>query len=129
MTYKLLRLAQAIVSYEGWETPVDCAKESTPGSRSWRDHNPGNLRSSPFAIGMRGGFAVFVTDDTGFFALVWDLWSKCRGETRTGLCSYSSLADLIRVYSAATGAELENYVSFVERVLGIPRNTALSYFV
>lgn len=44
------------------------------GSRSWRNNNPGNLRSGDFAkrhgaIGKAGGFAVFPDNDTGRAAL------------------------------------------------------------
>jgi len=43
------------------------------GSRSWRNNNPGNLRSSNFArkkqsIGSAGGFAVFESYEKGFEA-------------------------------------------------------------
>ena len=44
------------------------------GSRTWRNQNPGAIRTSPFAckmgaIGSAGGFAVFPNEETGMIAL------------------------------------------------------------
>mgnify|MGYP000919563887 CR=1 FL=1 len=56
---KLDAFCLAIQSHEGWY----------PGSRSYRNKNPGNLRSWPTQIGTDGGFAVFASYDQGFSAL------------------------------------------------------------
>ena len=57
--------ASAIQSFEGW----------FPGSRSWRNNNPGNLMyaGQPGATEGDGGFAVFDSVQDGFNALVRQL--------------------------------------------------------
>ncbi len=46
------KFARAITIAEGWLPDKE--------SRSFRNHNPGALRSSPIAIGQRNGFAYFL---------------------------------------------------------------------
>ena len=119
---KIWRLATAIVIAEGWlpEKP----------SISFRNHNPGALRSSPFQIGDRNNFAYFFTDDIGFFALMWDIAKKCRGETRTSLNPESTLGDLVAIYSAEEDpVKLSNYIQIVENTTGKLRDTKLQYFI
>jgi hypothetical protein len=54
-------LACAIQHFEGW----------APGSVSYRNNNPGNLRSGPGMIGTdAGGYAVFPDYQTGWNALL-----------------------------------------------------------
>lgn len=54
-------LSNAIARFEGY---------FVPGSVAQRNHNPGNLRSGPGAIGTDPrGYAVFPDDETGFAAL------------------------------------------------------------
>ncbi len=115
-------LATGIMTAEGWY-PVT-------GSLTYRNHNPGALRSSPFSIGNRDNFALFINDDVGFFALCWDLAKKCKGETVTALGPNSTLYDLIKVYTAETDPErLNNYVMVVERIANVLRNTPLIHFI
>lgn len=85
----LWKVGQAIKTYEGWK----------PGNRSWRNNNPGNLRSSPLADGNDEGFATFRDYYLGFYALLLDLFSKCTGRTKTSLLPTSTLMDLMRVYA------------------------------
>lgn len=97
---KIERLAWAITEIEGWLNPLET---KTPGgSRSYRNHNPGNLRGSPFAVGSLENYAVFNTDYDGFEALKWDLRQKARGNSSTGLNGNSTLADLIHVWAPAS---------------------------
>ncbi len=59
--------AEAIKSYEGW----------FPGSRSFRNNNPGNLKAGAGAVGKDAeGFAVFPDFATGWAALKADLRAK-----------------------------------------------------
>jgi len=119
---KIQRLAWAIMIAEGWD--------STNNSLTYRNHNPGALRSSPFALGTRGGFAYFLNDNVGFWALCWDLAKKCRGETVTGLTPQSTIEELVRVYTAETDLfKIKNYVWLAETITGKKKETKLEYFV
>ena len=104
-----------MAEFEGWNYPGIPGPQKENGSASWNNHNPGNLRSSPFAIGTKNNFAVFVNDEIGFYALVWDLWKKARGETSTGLTPNSTIYDLIKVFSAEPENIVLNYALFIER--------------
>jgi len=118
---KIQKLANAITIAEGWIPEI--------ASLSFRNHNPGNLKSSPFALGTHDGFAYFLNDSVGFFSLMWDLAKKCRGETRTKLNGQATLEELVRVFSAETEPiKLSSYLSIVIRVTGKGRNTKLEYF-
>lgn len=119
VTNNLLKLARAIAEFEGWNYPGLSGPQKENGSPSWNNHNPGNLRASPFAIGTRNNFAVFINDEMGFQALVWDLWKKCRGETSTRLSSESTIYDLIKVYSAEPESIVLNYALFIEKRTGL----------
>ena len=129
MTLKLKKLAGAILEAEGWAPAGGNTGTPGPASVSFRNHNPGNLRSSPFALGARDGFAYFLDDQTGFFALMWDLWMKANGRTSSDLSGSSTIEKLIQIYSTAKGEELENYLSIVERVTGLNRNTKLNVLI
>ena len=114
ITFNLLKLARAITEFEGWHPHI-----------AWRNHNPGNLRTSPFAIGVSEGFAVFIDDEVGFQALVWDLWKKCRGETSTGLTPESTIYELIKVYSGEPENKVLSYALFIEKKIGLPMTTKI----
>jgi len=118
---KVERLAFAIKTAEGWLPEKN--------SLTFRNHNPGALRSSRFAIGERDNFAYFLSDDVGFVALCFDLAMKCQGKTATGLRPISTLYDLIKVYTAETDPQkLENYTLVIEKITGLSRNIELNYF-
>lgn len=97
--HKLNILVEAMKRHEGWFSV------GTPGypngSRSYRHHNPLNLRASPYATRLVDNFAVFETDQKGFDAAVWDITQKALGNTRTKLTGESTLADLIRIWAPA----------------------------
>lgn len=118
------KLMLAMAKHEGWLTP---GETKTPGgSRSYRNHNPGNLRSSPFQSGTSGGFAYFRSDFMGFMAFHWDLMQKATGNTRTRLNSKSTLRDLIHVWAPASDGNVpEAYVQEVVRESGIPADRTL----
>lgn len=92
--------AQAIKSHEGWY----------PGSRSYRNNNPGNLRppdgQSNFWAGQigvdDGGYAIFDGYESGWAALYGDVSRKFSGNTVTGLGPSSTIADFFSVYSPAS---------------------------
>jgi hypothetical protein len=125
---KLERLALAMMTYEGW-TPAG-PEPGKNGSRSYRNHNPGNLRSSPFQKTSKEGFAVFETDFEGWFALIWDLRQKCTGNTKTGLNGESTIADLIKVWAPENDGNIpEQYVKAIHTFSGFPPSTKLKELV
>ena len=99
-------LADAIMQHEGW----------FPGSRSYSNRNPGNLRWSSVPHTMDWvGFCVFDGLINGYDALIADLTGKCLGHTVTGLGPDSTLRDLIYVW--APPSDGNDTVLYVERVL------------
>lgn len=113
-------LAAAIMKHEGFY----------PGSRSWRNKNPGNLRASVFANSVNDGFAAFYTFDLGWRALIWDLEHKCWGQTSTGLNQTSTLADLITVWApVGDHNNTQAYIQDVCHYLGLEPTTPLNYFI
>ena len=117
---RLESLCAAIQKNEGWY----------PLSRSWRNNNPGNLRSSPFASSARGGFAQFANYASGWLALWWDVWMKCQGRTRTGLTPNSTLLDLATAWAPASdGNHPAAYAAKLAAQLQISIYTRLEYFL
>lgn len=125
MTRRADLLIEALIQHEGWVPPS--AGNNYMGSRSFRNHNPGNLRSSPFSIASVGGFCVFRTDQVGLMALHWDLLQKAKGNTRTNLSGKSTIRDLITVYAPSSdGNNVEAYIKEVVAVSGLPESTTLA---
>ena len=125
MTAKLYRLALAIALYEGWEPDNSVASVPEAGSASYRNHNPGNLRSSPFQLGERGGFAYFYNDDIGFSALLYDLWIKAKGKSTTGLKATSTIREFIFKYAPPVENDSEAYLAFILQQTGFAENLQL----
>jgi len=110
--FNVENLALAIAEREGWNPLL--SQNCPLGSLTYRNHNPGALRSSPFQSGTVGGFSYFKTDFAGWNALIWDLTQKAKGNTVTGLTGESSLRDLIFKWAPASdGNAPELYLSFV----------------
>lgn len=125
---KLERLTLAMAEVEGW-TPSDAAP-TLSGSRSYRNHNPLNLRASPFAEGSNGGFAVFNTDMDGFAAARWDIRQKARGNTSSGLTGESTLRDLIKVWAPSEdGNDPASYLQHVCHMTGFLETMKLKEFL
>mgnify|MGYP005862859681 CR=1 FL=1 len=118
-------LMRAIARHEGWH-PVG-SPDFIAGSRSFRHHNPGNLRKSPFEIFNIDNFSVFESDFIGYMALHWDLLQKSRGSTVTGLNGQSTLRELLFIWAPPSdNNDTEAYVRSVERSMGVPATTTLS---
>lgn len=116
---RLEALCAAIQKNEGWY----------PLSRSWRNNNPGNLRSSPFAASVSGGFARFASYASGWLGLWWDVWMKCQGKTVTGLGPNSTLQDLARVWAPTSNAnDPDQYAAKLATQLKLDIYTPLRYF-
>jgi hypothetical protein len=125
---KLERLTLAMAEYEGWLHPL--ADPKGIGSRSFRNNNPGNLRVSPFSVGVRDGFAVFNSEADGFAAFRWDIMQKAKGNTSTGLNGDSTLKQLIYVWAPpADNNHTENYLAAVLKMTGFTAETRLTELV
>lgn len=125
MSSKIDRLIAAMVEHEGWAPPP--AGPNQTGSRSYRHHNPGNLRASPFASAVVEGFAVFRSDDVGYMAMHWDILQKSRGNTSTGLNGNSTIRELLYKWAPPSdGNDAEAYVQSVVAKSGLPESTTLS---
>lgn len=129
ITATLIALALAMAKHEGWNALSGGGNDGLEPTVSYRNHNPGNLRTSVFELAKRDGFAVFLNDQVGFAALVFDIWSKANGRTVTGLTGSSTLEDLIRVWAPPIENDTENYIATIERSLGLPRTTTLSTII
>jgi len=107
----LWKVAQAIKQFEGWN----------PTNKSWRNKNPGNLRSSAFAETKdEDGYAVFATYEQGMYALCQDLLLKSGGKTSTKLTSTSTLLELMEVYAPADdNNDPRDYAIFIVDHLGL----------
>lgn len=122
---KIEKLMLAMAEHEGWHTPGPNTPEG--GSRSYRNHNPGNLRASPFADKIVDGFAVFRNDFVGFMALHWDLMQKARGQTVTGLDGKSTLRQLIYVWAPPSdNNNTEAYLKNIVQKTGFNENITLA---
>ena len=107
-----------MAEFEGWQYQDKTGVGLNHASVSWRNHNPGNLRKSPWAVGENDGFAVFVNDEIGFAALIWDLHQKATGNTNTGLNGQSTIYQLIKKYSGESEEIVLNYATFIEKRTG-----------
>lgn len=119
ITQKLINLCNAMAEAEGWKPNGEFEKQAKFPSVSYRNHNPGNLRSSPFELGKRDEFAYFLNDQVGMFAMNWDIMKKCKGETQTTLTGDSTIYDLVAIYCCAKDEELQNYLNLVCTRIGV----------
>lgn len=113
-----------MMEHEGWE-PLT-ASATGYDSRSYRHHNPLNLRSSPFQIGTKDNFAVFKTDMDGLAAAIWDIRQKAKGNTITGLNGNSTISDLL--YKWAPPGDANNTEAYIKNVCiltGLARTSRL----
>ena len=118
------RLISAITEHEGWYALGSSLSPS--GSRSYRHHNPGNLRSSPFQCGEADGYAIFKYDEIGRLALHFDILKKAAGQTSTKLGPDSTLRDLIFTYAPASdNNDSEAYLRDVVQKTGVPETLTL----
>lgn len=116
---RLYALAMAVQTHEGY----------LPGSRAWRNNNPGNLRSSPLATGNDrpegAGMAIFPDYYAGLVALLRDLWGKATGHTTTGLSGNSTLAQLVRTWAPPVENDTVRYIDVIVKLTGFPATMPL----
>ncbi len=105
----LERMAEAIKRFEGW----------FPGSVSYRNNNPGNLkfRGQPGAIGQdEQGHAIFDTYENGWKALLNQLRLIIYGGSQV----YKPDMTFYDVFSRYAEANSKEYAEFVAASLGVP---------
>jgi hypothetical protein len=84
-----------------------------PPARSFRNCNPGNLRSPASPAHDPGGFSIYPTFVGGFNALLDDLAEKFEGRDEHGLCPTSTLLELMDVYAPGQdGNDPNSYAAF-----------------
>lgn len=105
-------LAAAIQQMEGWY----------PGSLSYRNNNPGNLRPGSLAVGStgsNGGYAVFPDYQTGLNALIGLIQSP-------GYWNLTLTQFFAKYAPSADGNQPGSYAASVASMLGVDANTPLS---
>jgi hypothetical protein len=113
ITTKLSQFMEAIATYEGWFLPGQ--KGLPNGSVSFRNNNPGNLRSSVFESTKKDGFSVFRNDMIGWLALQFDLIQKAKGNTVTSLNGMSTLSEFCEVWAPeADNNNPARYAEFIK---------------
>lgn len=128
MSLKIDRLLVAMAEHEGWGAVGD--PQFPNGSRSFRYHNPGNLRASPFAVRIVENYAVFKNDTIGWLAFQWDILQKAKGNTSTGLGPNSTLRELI--FKWAPPSDSNNSEAYLQNILsmtGFKEDMKLSEFL
>lgn len=126
--FKMDRLLLAMAEHEGWYSVG--SSQSPSGSRAYRNHNPGNLRNSPFADRLADGYAIFGSDAMGWFAFWWDIAQKAKGNTSTGLGPASTLRDLIFKWAPPSdNNKTELYLQDVIKKSGLPETLTLKELI
>lgn len=104
---------------EEWAKAISRIEGYYPGSRSFINNNPGNLRWSPTQAGTKGGFAYFKTYNDGWKALVYQLTIAVNGKSR----AYSPEDTLYLFFSKYAPAHDANdpkrYAESVAKMLGV----------
>lgn len=123
---KLLRVAYGISVAEGWNEPTPDGK-LPQGTASYHNHNPGNLRASPYQVGTSpDGFAIFRSDIEGFMGLAHQLTLYAQDKTKF-VPPNDTIGDVIAVYAGLdkTSPQFNNYVTIIEKVAGVSRNDTI----
>lgn len=96
---KLEALADAIISVSGYLNPE---------SETYSVRNPGALKAvSPRHIRTNSGLRVFNKALDGYAALLYDLETKCKGDSRSGVTEESTLEELCHVMGFIDGTAKE----------------------
>ena len=111
-------LAQAITDYEGYYL----------NSVSNRNNNPGNLRYSPYQVGVRDGFALFDTYEDGWNALLHQLTIAADGRSNV-YDPEMTLNEFFHVYAPSFENSPNLYAKTVIAQLDIPPETKLKEFI
>jgi hypothetical protein len=115
----LIALAKAIEKFEGY----------APGTRSYINNNPGNLRWSPYQTGQLAGFSKFATYQDGFDALVYQL-TLARDGRSVNYQPRFTLYEFFETYApTADDNHPKIYAEFVAKTLGVPPTTTIGSFI
>jgi hypothetical protein len=116
--------AKAIQQYEGY-IPAGKDYRYPNGTTSWRNNNPGNLRSWPTQAGTRDGFAYFRTYDQGWAALIELITNAASGKSKVYRPEWT-IAQFFETYSPSSDGNYPKlYASFVAKQLGVPVDTPI----
>lgn len=101
--------ALALQQFEGW----------FPGSMSYKNNNPGNLRWSPFSKRSYKGFAVFDTYEQGLDALIYQINIAVKGNSLVYWKGMTFL-DFFSVYAPSSdGNQPRKYATFIAQKLKV----------
>lgn len=107
--------AQAIKKFEGWY----------PGSLSYRQNNPGNLRYSKYQAGTKNGYSYFNTYEEGWKALLYQLRIAVDGRSSV-YNPEMTLLDFFQVYAPSSDNNYpEKYAQFVADKLNVTIETTI----
>ncbi len=126
---KIFKMAYAISIAEGWY--FDRMENANfLGSQSYRNHNPGNLRSSTYQVGIDSGFAVFENDQVGFYAIVHQLWLYASGNSKFAKPN-DTIEKVMSRYNSLPIAtdDFQNYISIIEKIGGVSRKDPISILI
>lgn len=114
------RLADAIAQMEGYY----------PGSRAWRNNNPGNLRDFKNDSGRWIIWPDLEHDSAGFpkFESAADGWEAMYKDLRIKINRGWNLEQLISVWAPPSENDTASYVRFVSGRLGIPSDVPLTEY-
>jgi len=126
---KLFKVAYAITIAEGWY--YDRSQNANfLGSMSYRNHNPGNLRSSVYQAGTDASFAVFENDQIGFYAIVHQLWLYASGNSKVAKPTETIEHIIMRYTSLPVNTpDFENYIFVIEKVGEVSRTELISTLI
>lgn len=107
-------VADAIMAFEGWK----------PGTRSYSNRNPGNLRIAGAPADAQG-YSIFPDFVSGYSALLRELQSKFSGNNTHDIGPSSTLLALFNIYAPPsdnnpTNAYAAFVASWVSRATGQP---------
>jgi len=98
-----------------------------PPARSFRNCNPGNLRSPEWHLHDEEGFDIYPDVIAGYEALVDDLWAKFSGENTHGLGQTSTLGQLFDVYAPGEDHnDPASYAAFAAAWVGLAIGKAIT---
>ena len=128
-TRAFLNKGEGKPTLEEWAKAIQQFEGYYPGSLSYRNKNPGNLRRGKGQIGVYKNFAIFETYEDGFEALLHQLRLSA---TSTGPNYHHSmtLLEFFEVYAPEADSNQPNgYAAFVAQKLRVGINYPIANFL
>lgn len=119
---RIERFAEAIKTFEGWK----------PGSRSYNNNNPGNLKGGvwPGVIGKDdAGFLIFQSFADGWNALVYQITLAAKGKSSVYSPQNSILQFFEKYAPSSDNNNPASYARFVANYIGLPVDTLIGTLV